>query len=101
MTAESGTVMQIHATELQGEVAMALRFIGIDPNTGDDECPTVWYDDEADEIVVQGWKATEKLRATCRETGSIPDSEDVVRLPARMVPILRKACDAAEGTDIR
>ncbi|MFE6500882.1 hypothetical protein [Kitasatospora sp. NPDC057738] len=82
---------------------MALRLIGIDPNTGDgdDECPTVWYDDEADEIVVQGWKAAEKLRAKCLETGSIPDSEDVVRLPARMVPILRKACDAAEGTDVR
>ncbi|WP_189924384.1 hypothetical protein [Kitasatospora xanthocidica] len=80
---------------------MALRLIGIDPNTGDDECPTVWYDDEADEIVVQGWKAAENLRAKCLETGSIPSTEDVVRLPARMVPILRKACDAAEGADVR
>ncbi|WP_316529323.1 hypothetical protein [Kitasatospora brasiliensis] len=80
---------------------MAVRFIGIAPNTGDDECPTVWYDDEADEIVVQGWKANEKLRAKCLETGSIPNTEDAVRLPARIVPILRKACDVAEGTDVR
>ncbi|MDY0816095.1 hypothetical protein [Kitasatospora purpeofusca] len=78
-----------------------LRFIGIDPNTGDDECPTVWYDEEAKEIVIQGWKADNELRTACLETGSIPDSEDVVRLPERMVPILRKACDAAEGTDVR
>ena len=86
---------------LQGGVGMALRFIGIDPNTGDDECPTVWYDDEAGEIVVQGWKADDELRAKCLETGSIPEGEDVVRLPARMVPILRKACDAAEGAHVR
>ncbi|MEV7782116.1 hypothetical protein [Kitasatospora sp. NPDC088351] len=70
-------------------------------NTGDDECPTVWYDEEAGEIVVQGWKADEKLRAKCLETGSIPDTEDVVRLPARMVPILRSACDAADSAHVR
>ncbi|MFB7669594.1 hypothetical protein ACFC1R_37785 [Kitasatospora sp. NPDC056138] len=80
---------------------MELRFIGIDPNTGDDECPTVWFDAESGEIVVQGWKANEKLLAKCRETGSIPDTEDVVRLPARMASILRKACDAAEGAHVR
>ncbi|MFJ8430458.1 hypothetical protein ACIQ9P_04040 [Kitasatospora sp. NPDC094019] len=78
-----------------------LRLIGIDPSTGDDECPTVWFDEETREIVIQGWKASDELRTACLETGSIPDSEDVVRLPERMVPILRKACDAADGTDVR
>lgn len=75
---------------------MALRFIGIDPATDGDECPTVWVDDSTADLVVQGWKADERTEAECRETGKLPDTEAVVRIPARMVPIVRKACDAAE-----
>ncbi|MFF7632560.1 hypothetical protein ACFZB9_05330 [Kitasatospora sp. NPDC008050] len=101
MARQSGIVVKIRTPDLLREALMALRFIGIDPETGDDECPTVWFDDDANEIVVQGWKAGQELRAKCLETGSIPDTEDVVRLPARMVPILRSACDAAERADVR
>jgi hypothetical protein len=32
---------------------MALRFIGIDPNTGTGESPTVWVDEEKLDLVVQ------------------------------------------------
>lgn len=35
---------------------MDLQFIGIDPNTGDGESPTVWVDQQAKELVLQGWK---------------------------------------------
>lgn len=31
---------------------MSLRFIGIDPNTGDGESPTVWVDQDRGEIVI-------------------------------------------------
>lgn len=75
---------------------MALRFIAKDRNTNGAQCPTAWVDDEAREIVVQGWKAGEALLAQCRETGPVPETEAVVRLPIRMVPALREACDVAD-----
>ncbi|MEY9941524.1 hypothetical protein [Streptacidiphilus sp. MAP5-3] len=87
---------------------MDLRFIGIDPNTGDDECPTVWVDNDAQEIVIQGWKAgpemVDKISDTQWVAGhktGIPDTEGVFRLPARMVPALREACDAVERAQLR
>ncbi|MEU3571148.1 hypothetical protein AB0E96_22420 [Kitasatospora sp. NPDC036755] len=85
---------------------MALRFMGIDPETGKDQSPTVWVDDESGELVVQSYTADEALIGKVLEAGhgpdhdnSIPDSEAVVRIPRRMVPILRRACDAAEGSE--
>ncbi|WP_349628703.1 hypothetical protein [Streptomyces benahoarensis] len=63
------------------EAGMALRFIATDPETDGANCPTVWVDDEKQEIVVQGWKAEAETLAKCLETGPIPDSGDVVRLP--------------------
>ncbi|MEU5051295.1 hypothetical protein [Streptomyces sp. NPDC021096] len=80
---------------------MALRFIGIDPNTGHNECPTVWYDDDREEFVFQGRKAGEELLEKCLETGSIPDTEAVVRLPARMAQMIKEAVDAAERAPLR
>ncbi|MDT0448809.1 hypothetical protein [Streptomyces hesseae] len=53
-------------------------------------------DDEAQEIVIQGWKAGEALLAKCQGLGPIPESEAVVRLPIRMVPAIREACDVAD-----
>ncbi|WP_199548931.1 hypothetical protein [Streptomyces sp. N35] len=86
---------------------MALRFIGIDPNTGQGESPTVWVDEQKNELVIQGWKPGPELKAECSafeapgHAKGIPDHEAVVRIPARMVPILRRACDAAERTELR
>lgn len=79
---------------------MALRFIGIDPNTGQGNCPTVWLDEDKAELVLQGWKPDEATEAECLATGPIPDHEAVIRIPARMVPILREACDAAERAEL-
>jgi len=80
---------------------MALRFIAKDPNTNGDQCPTVWVDDDTNELVIQGWKPDEALTAQCLETGSIPGTEAVVRLPARMTAVIREACNVADGTAIR
>jgi hypothetical protein len=81
---------------LELEAIMALRFVGIDPNTDTGQCPTVWVDEESAEVVVQGWLPDEAMLAECLATGAIPATEGVVRIPARMVKILREACDAAE-----
>ncbi|MEV7003204.1 hypothetical protein AB0N62_36775 [Streptomyces sp. NPDC093982] len=84
---------------------MPLRFVGIDPQTDLDHCPTVWADEQLGEVVLQGWKASPELRAACEANtpahGSIPDSEDVIRIPARMVPMIREACDAVEGSVVQ
>ncbi|MBC9731025.1 hypothetical protein [Streptomyces sp. TRM68367] len=82
---------------------MDLRFIGIDPNTGGEESPTVWVEEETADLVLQGVKAEEVLEALISGTEwvaghavGIPSHETVIRIPARMVPILREAYDVAE-----
>lgn len=78
---------------------MDLRFIGIDPNTGGGNCPAVWVDTETKsepELVLQGWLADEATLAECAKQSPKPDTEAVIRIPARMVPLIREACDAAE-----
>lgn len=86
---------------------MPLVFIGIDPNTGDKQSPTVWVDQENRELVLQGWKPGPEVEAECAATEiaghakGIPDHEAVIRIPARMVHMIREACDAVERSDIR
>lgn len=86
---------------------MTLRFIGIDPKTGDKQSPTVWVDKDAQELVFQGWKPGPELEAECAATEvpghakGIPEGEAVIRIPARMVDMVREACDAVERADVR
>ena len=81
---------------------MPLLFIGIDPNTGDDESPTIWVDQEKQEFVVQGWKPDEALEAECAayevpgHAKGIPGHEAVIRVPASMIQMFREACDVLE-----
>lgn len=75
---------------------MPLRFIAKDPETGSNASPTVWVDEENADLVLQGWRANTTTTEECLEAGSIPDHETVIRIPARMVPIVREACDVAE-----
>jgi hypothetical protein len=81
---------------------VALQFIGIDPNTGDGESPTVWIDQEKNELVLQGWKPDPELAAECAafevpgHAVGVPDHEAVVRIPARMTQMIREACDALD-----
>ncbi|MEU8131952.1 hypothetical protein [Streptodolium elevatio] len=84
---------------------MAVEFVGIDPNTDRDHCPTVWADTEAQEILFQGWKPSPETQAECEATspanGPVPDDEAIIRLPARMIPKIREACDAVERAQLR
>lgn len=80
---------------------MALRFIGIDPETGQHGSPTVWVHERTRDLVIQGLKPDEELVASCAaftvpgHAPGIPSHEAVIRVPARMVAIIREACDAA------
>jgi len=81
---------------------MALRFIGVDPDSPNNGSPTVWLDEEDDSIVIQGWKVTDDdTLSQVMATGPIPDHETVVRLPARMAPFLREVCDDDRTAGIR
>ncbi|UIX33815.1 hypothetical protein [Streptomyces sp. GQFP] len=85
---------------------MALQFIGIDPDTGKNGSPTAWVDLETADIVLQSYTADEETRTQCGENTApghakgIPAHETVIRIPARLVPILREACDAAERAQL-
>ncbi|MFK0252117.1 hypothetical protein [Streptomyces sp. NPDC090445] len=85
---------------------MALRFIGIDPQSHDGESPTVWVDETSRELVFQGWTPSPELEAECAATEipghgiGIPAGEAVVRMPARMTAVIREACDALDGADL-
>jgi hypothetical protein len=58
-------------------------------------------DEDTKDLVIQGWKADDTTERECLETGSIPDTEAVVRLPARMMAAIREACDVADGSAVR
>ncbi|MCB5166525.1 hypothetical protein LG634_16970 [Streptomyces bambusae] len=82
---------------------MDLQFFGMDPDTPNGGSPTVWVEGDTAEIVVQGWLPDAEMHSKISGTEwveghptGVPDHEGVVRIPARMIPILRKACDAAE-----
>ena len=70
---------------------MTLRFIGIDPNTDGDNCPTVWVDEITGDYILQGWRITEP--ETLAEIGKIPDRETVVRFPRRMARFFLESSD--------
>jgi hypothetical protein len=86
---------------------MALRFIGIDPDSKTGDSPTVWIDEERREFIFQGWKPDVALEAECAafevpgHAVGIPADEAVVRIPMRMVDMIRKACDVVERTNDR
>jgi hypothetical protein len=74
---------------------MALRCIGLDPDTGGDHCPAVFVDDETGDLVVQGWTVSDPgLLADVSRHSTIADTESVVRLPARMKAIILEAVRA-------
>jgi hypothetical protein len=75
---------------------MDLTFIGIDPDTREDSCPAAWVDHRALDFVLQGYKADDDTRTETRKKSPLPDNEAVIRIPARLLPIIRAACDEME-----
>ncbi|WP_371782093.1 hypothetical protein [Streptosporangium subroseum] len=65
---------------------MALEFLGKDPDSPNGGSPTFWRDTETGDLLVQGWLVTD--RSTRTEIGKIPDGEEVVRIPQRMLQFM-------------
>ncbi|MFF2226328.1 hypothetical protein ACFVV7_23775 [Streptomyces globisporus] len=90
---------------------MALRFLGIWPNTPDDGSPTIWLEETTGDLIIQSWKADEETVRAAQEVGSVPghstdvpDHETVIRLPANMLQFLPRPADepvlrSSSGTD--
>nr|WP_247614027.1 hypothetical protein [Streptomyces sp. RG38] len=75
---------------------MRLRFVGKDPESGDHGCPAVWVDEETQDLVIQGVTADSDTTARTVHDSPLPAHESVVRLPQRMIPLLREALDGAK-----
>lgn len=88
--------VQPGATRSTGEVTMALRFVGKDPESGDHGSPTVWVDEENKDLVIQGWKADDRTTGESAKNVPTPEHEAVIRVPNQMIPLLREALDVAE-----
>ncbi len=69
-----------------------LRLIGVDPNSPNNGSPTVWVDDAAGELVIQGWKIVDdRTMADIEANGPVPDHETVLRFPVRLEQLLAEA----------
>lgn len=75
---------------------MQLRFVGKDPESGDHGCPAVWVDEETKDLVIQGVTADAETTARTTQDSPLPGHEGVIRLPQRMIPLLREALDGAK-----
>lgn len=83
---------------------MRLQFLGIIPNTPQDESPTIWLDQDTGDLLIQSYKATQAEVAACQEIGSIPghstdvpDHETIIRLPAVMLKYIPNPNDSGEA----
>lgn len=77
---------------------MAFKFLAIDPDTPSNGSPTLWLDEENGDLIIQSYRADAASYAECARVGSVPghttdvpDHETIVRLPARLVPLLKAA----------
>ena len=81
---------------------MALRFIGIDPDSGQDNCPAVFVDEATSDLVITGWKVTDpQTLAEVVQHSPIADHESSVRLPARMRHIVMEALRDSERPPVQ
>ncbi|MFF3672447.1 hypothetical protein ACFYYS_00530 [Streptomyces sp. NPDC002120] len=65
---------------------MAVHKLGKDPESKTGDSPTVYLDDETDNYLVQGWKVDDGRRSAM----NLPENEDVIEIPRRMVQFFMK-----------
>jgi len=81
---------------------MRLLFVGIDPDTDSDNCPAVFVDADTGDLLLQGQTVTDPhTLADVARHSPIAGHESVVRLPARMRPIILEAVSDGEGTAVQ
>lgn len=70
---------------------MPLRFLGLFPDTQTNNSPTIWLEEETDDLIIQSWTADVETVQETQRVGSVPGHstevpahESVIRLPAVM-----------------
>lgn len=83
---------------------MALKFLGIWPNTPDDGSPTIRLEEETGDLIIQSWKADGETIRQAQEVGlvpghstDVPDHETVIRLPANMLEFIPRPKSEDDG----
>jgi hypothetical protein len=54
-------------------------------------------DQQSKDLVIQGWTADERTTGESSRDVPIPGHESVIRVPKRMIPLLREALRVAES----
>jgi hypothetical protein len=64
---------------------MRARFLGKDPQSGKDDCPSLFATDRTDRetFLVQGWKVTDDKALA--DVGEIPGHEGIVEVPVEIL----------------
>ena len=73
---------------------MALHMLGKDPDSKQGGSPTVYYDDETGNYLLQGWKVTDTARLAQL---SLPEHETVIEFPKRMMQFFPEVSDGVGG----
>lgn len=76
---------------------MALHMLGKDPDSKNGGSPTVYYDDETGNYVLQGWKVLDPARLA---EMAVPEHETVIEFPARMMQFFPEVNGGSRG-DLR
>jgi hypothetical protein len=74
---------------------MRARFLGKDPQSGKDDCPSLFATDRTDRktFLVQGWKVTDSEALT--DVGTVPGHEDIVEVPVEILEMYLAHKEAA------
>jgi hypothetical protein len=71
---------------------MALQFVGKDPESGADNCPAVFVEEETGDLLFQGGRVEDAaMLADAAKHSRMGDSEGMIRLPARMRAMILEA----------
>jgi hypothetical protein len=73
---------------------MPLTFIGIDPDTPNCGCPSVWVDETTGDLIFQGGEELDE--ANCSQIlarSRLLPGERIIRIPARMRHIVAQALE--------
>jgi hypothetical protein len=72
---------------------MALKLLGKDPVSPNNGSPTVYYDDQDDTYVLQGWRLDPAVAAQLE----IPAHETAIRFPRRMMQFFPEVSGEVSG----
>ena len=71
---------------------MSLKFIGIDPETPNAGCPSVWVDDATGDLILQGSEELDEAnRSVITARSRLLPGERIIRVPNRMRHIIAQA----------